>query len=141
MVLQELSTSDPIGGHCTWATGHQFSDMARKLDRLQEQFMQALEEAPLHSTLGKWMTERREALEALFREGKPDWTAMAEHFDKAGLRDEAEYRPTAGSAERTWRVVRAAAASSSSETAATASARLKFRGYPAGQRPRRVSSA
>jgi hypothetical protein len=102
--------------------------MARKLDRLQEQFMKALEEAPLHSTLGRWMTQHREEFEALLREGKPDWAKMAEQFDKAGLRDEADRRPTPGSAERTWRVVRAAAAAPS--TAARAS----------GQ-PRRTSAA
>jgi hypothetical protein len=83
--------------------------MVRKLDRLQEQFMKALEEAPLHSTLGRWMIEHRDELEALFRKGKPDWAAIAEHFDRAGLRDEADRRPTAGATERTWRLVRAAA--------------------------------
>ena len=62
----------------------------------------------------------------------PDWAAMAEHFGKAGLLDEAERKPTAGSAERTWRVVLAAAASPSSTTTPPP----KWRGYPAGQRKR-----
>jgi hypothetical protein len=56
------------------------------------------------------MTQNREEMEKLFRERKPVWAAMAEHFGKAGLLDEAERKPTAGSAERTWRVVQAAAA-------------------------------
>ncbi|HYI81754.1 MAG TPA: hypothetical protein VEX11_00925 [Acetobacteraceae bacterium] len=64
--------------------------------------MKALEEAPLHSTLGRWMTEHRTKMEKLLEEGDPDWSKMAEAFDKAGLRDEAEHRPTAGSVERTW---------------------------------------
>jgi hypothetical protein len=110
--------------------------MVRKLDRLQEQFMKALEEAPLHSTLGRWMTEHREEFEALLREGRPDWGAIADQFAKAGLRDEAQHRPTAGSAERTWRVVRAAAAAPSSSSAPTP----KWRGHPAGQRKQRADA-
>jgi hypothetical protein len=51
------------------------------------------------------MTRQREQLEALFRESEPDWAAMAEVFGKAGLRDEADRRPTAESAERAWRMV------------------------------------
>ena len=96
--------------------------------------MRALEEAPLHSTLGPWMTAHRDEMEELFREGRPDWAAMAEHFGKAGLLDEAERKPTAGSAERTWRVVQAATAAPSSDVTP------KWRGYPAGQRKPRVSA-
>jgi hypothetical protein len=81
--------------------------MAWKPDRLHENFRKALAEAPLHSTLGRWMAQRRAELEALFREGEPDWTRMAEVFAEAGLRDEADRRPTAESAERTWRMVAA----------------------------------
>jgi hypothetical protein len=80
--------------------------MARKVDRLQENFRKALAEAPLHSPLGQWMTQQRPQLEALFRRGEPDWTAMAEAFGRAGLRDEADRKPTAESAERAWRMVR-----------------------------------
>jgi hypothetical protein len=79
--------------------------MARRPDKLHEIFRRALDEAPLHSTLGRWMIRQRAELEALFRERKPDWAAMAEVFGKAGLRDEAERRPTAESAERAWRMV------------------------------------
>jgi len=96
--------------------------------------MKSLEEAPLHSTLGRWMIQHREELEAMFRQGKPDWTAMAEHFGKAGLRDEAEHKPTAGSAERTWRVVQASGAVPSSAVTP------KWRGYPAEQRKPRVGA-
>jgi hypothetical protein len=78
----------------------------RAPDKLQERFRQALEEAPLHSTLGLWMREHRKELQRLFRQGEPDWERMAEIFAKAGLRDEADRRPTAESAERTWRTVR-----------------------------------
>jgi hypothetical protein len=51
------------------------------------------------------MAQRRVELEALFHEGEPDWTRMAEVFGKAGFRDEADRRPTAESTERTWRMV------------------------------------
>jgi hypothetical protein len=44
-------------------------------------------------------------LEALFREGKPDRPRVAEAFGRAGLRDESDRKPTAESAERTWRMV------------------------------------
>ena len=79
--------------------------MAWKPDRLHENFRKALAEAPLHSTFGRWMAQRQAELEALFREGEPDWTRMAEAFGKARLRDEADRRPTAESTERTWRMV------------------------------------
>jgi hypothetical protein len=114
----------------TGVTGHHIPGMARKPDKLHENFRKALEEAPLYSPLGKWMTQHRDELEALFSEGEPDWTAMAEVFDKAGLRDEAERRPTAGSTERTWRIVQAAAAPKSAASAASPAARAKGRGQP-----------
>ena len=41
------------------------------------------------------MTQNREKMEKLFRERKPVWAAMAEHFGKAGLLDEAERKPMA----------------------------------------------
>ena len=50
------------------------------------------------------MAAHRAELEALFREGEPDWVKMAEAFGKAGLRDEANRKATAESAERTWRM-------------------------------------
>jgi hypothetical protein len=80
--------------------------MARRPDKLHERFRRALEEAPLHSTLGQWMAQQRAELEALFRGGEPDWSKMAEAFGKAGLRDEDDRRPTAETAKRTWRMVR-----------------------------------
>jgi hypothetical protein len=51
------------------------------------------------------MAAHRAELEALFREGEPDWAKMAEAFGKAGLRDEANRKPTAESAERTLRMM------------------------------------
>jgi hypothetical protein len=84
----------------------QISGVPRKPDKLHERFRKALEEGPLHSVLGRWMAQRREQLEALFREGEPDWAAMAKVFGDAGLWDETMRRPTAESAERTWRMVR-----------------------------------
>jgi hypothetical protein len=83
--------------------------MPRRPDRLHENFGRALAEAPLHSTLGQWMIRQRAELEALFREGKPDWTKIAEVFGNAGLRDENDRKPTAESAERAWRMVQARA--------------------------------
>jgi len=77
-----------------------------RIDRLQEKFRRALDEAPLHSPLGQWMARHRAQLLALFREGEPDWEMMAQEFGKAGLRDETDRRPTAESAERAWRMVR-----------------------------------
>ena len=79
--------------------------VTRCASRLTENFRRALDEAPLNSTLGQWMAAHRAELEALFREGKPDWAKMAEAFGRAGLRDEANRKPTAESAERTWRMV------------------------------------
>jgi hypothetical protein len=79
--------------------------MPREPDRLHENLRRALAEAPLHSPLGRWMARQRAELEALFREGQPDWMKMAAAFGKAGLRDEAERTPTAESAERAWRMV------------------------------------
>ncbi len=79
--------------------------MARKPDKLHERFRKALEEGPLHSPLGQWMARERKRLEALFREGDPDWTAMAKVFGEARLLDETMRRPTAESAERAWRMV------------------------------------
>jgi hypothetical protein len=76
-----------------------------KLDPLQERFRQAIEEAPLYSLLGQWLTEHREEFEALLHEGQPDWAKIAETFGAAGLRDEAMRRPTAESAERAWNMV------------------------------------
>jgi hypothetical protein len=108
--------------------------MCRKLDRLHENLRRALEEAPLHSTLGRWMARHREELEALFREGEPDWATMAEAFGKAGLRDESDRRPTAESTAHTWRMVRAAAAAPSPD------AQPKWRGHPAGQRRPRAGA-
>ena len=93
--------------------------------------MKALEEAPLRSTLGRWMARHLDEMEALLREGEPDWAAMGDVFVKAGLLDEAERRPTAGSAERTWRAVEAvAAAPSTAAPAASAAARARGRGRP-----------
>jgi hypothetical protein len=80
--------------------------MARRPDRLHENFKRALAEAPLHSPLGQWMAKHRAELEALLREGEPDWAKMAEAFGNAGLRDENDRKPTAESAERAWRMVR-----------------------------------
>jgi hypothetical protein len=57
---------------------------------------------------------------------------MAEHFAKAGLLDEADRKPTAGSAERTWRIVCAAAAAPRLAVTPT------WRGYPARQRKQRA---
>jgi hypothetical protein len=80
--------------------------MPRHRNKLQERFRKALEEGPLHSPLGRWVTQRREQLAALFREGEPDWEKMAKVFGDAGLWDETMRRPTAESAERAWRMVR-----------------------------------
>ena len=80
--------------------------MPREPDRLHEKLRRALAEAPLHSTLGWWMARHREDLEALFRGDRLDWVKIAEEFGKAGLRDATDRRPTAESAERTWRMVR-----------------------------------
>jgi len=52
------------------------------------------------------MAAHRAELEALLREGEPDWAKMAEAFGKAGLREESDRKPTAESAQRTWRMVR-----------------------------------
>jgi hypothetical protein len=52
------------------------------------------------------MARERKRLEALFREGEPDWTAMAKVFGEARLLDETMRRPTAESAEQAWRMVR-----------------------------------
>ena len=65
---------------------------------------------PLSTTLGQLMAAHRAELEALFREGEPDWAKMAAEFSRAGLRDETGQKPTPGTAENTWRVVKAAAA-------------------------------
>jgi hypothetical protein len=85
--------------------------MARKPDRLHENFRKALEEAPLHSPLGRWIVRHRAEMEKLLRGRQPDWAKMAETFGKAGLRDENDRRPTAESAERAWRMVRSLSAS------------------------------
>jgi hypothetical protein len=100
--------------------------MARKPDRLHENFRRALEEAPLRSTLGRWMTKHREDMEQLLQEGVPDWGKMADAFGKAGLLDDTERKPSAGSTERIWRVVKAATA----PKPAAATARAKGRGQP-----------
>jgi hypothetical protein len=68
-------------------------------------------------------------MEQLLQEGEPHWGKMADAFGKAGLLDDTERKPSAGSTERIWCVVKAAAAPS---TAATP----KSRGQSAGQRKR-----
>jgi hypothetical protein len=66
------------------------SRMARKSDKLHERFRKALEEGPLHSPLGRWMAQRRRQLEALFRDGEPDWAKMAEAFGRAAGRERSD---------------------------------------------------
>jgi hypothetical protein len=74
--------------------------------QVAENFRRVLKKAPLRSPLGEWMAAHRAELEALFREGEPDWAKMAEAFGKAGLCEESDRKPTAESAQRTWRMVR-----------------------------------
>jgi hypothetical protein len=102
--------------------------MARKPDRLTENFGRALEEVSLCTTLGQWMAAHRAELEALFREGEPDWAKMAAEFGRAGLRDETGQKPTPGTAENTWRVVKAAASTAQKSRVAGAVRKVRTTG-------------
>ncbi|MDB5413075.1 MAG: hypothetical protein JWR10_1410 [Rubritepida sp.] len=76
-------------------------------DDLQKRFAEEIErqmEARRHdSSLGAWMADHHDQVEALLRKGTMNWNSAAAAFGLKGLRVAGGQIPDASAAEETWK--------------------------------------
>ena len=98
--------------------GHNLSGYVRVMER-ELDILDAIDRSgiPNRGTLKVWLTKNQDAFDERLVTRKPDWSALAEVFVKAGLLDSRGKPPTAEATRKTWYRVKGDAAKASKKPA------------------------